>query len=230
MRAGITISAALLALFGTMLPCVAAQDPKPPGRVPRLTTDDVTGARSQSSSTYEAGDATPAYPMTGMSRYSPGNMGISLELPAEPQPQPVVNPQPKNKYNIKEMHKYLAASGPMSVLITSITFLQQPSPSQLEEFQTVFMNGVREQMIGPYNKLASRSQVSAANPEVHFSQMGDSRVSVTARYTVGGRNCVQSGLIEERDSKFLAVVTTHFAGDEKAKAVAQRVLASAYFQ
>jgi hypothetical protein len=165
-----------------------------------------------------------------MSRYSPGNMSISLELPGEPQPLPDVNPQPKNKYNIKEMHKYLASSGPMSVLITSITFLQQPSLSQLQEFQAVFMNGVREQMIGPYNRLAPRSQVSAPNPEVHFNQIGDSRVSVTARFTVGGRDCVQSGLIEERDSQFLAVITTHFAGDEKAKAVAQRVLASTYFR
>ena len=190
----------------------AQQSPTGGGKPPRLTSDDVAVSRSQPGESV----VVPSFDAKKWAKYSPGDQGLSLELPGGlkisevPVPEDFRN-DPSSQYSDVRLYAYPAGS--LSVLVCYMQHKSVPSSVELRRTAVKFLD-----------TLARPSGHS--NARFTADPAGKFKILVPASYTINGRLVDTMGSVQSKDDKVWLVLSICQQGDEPARAMAQRITKS----
>lgn len=147
-------------------------------------------------------------------RYSPGQSGISLLLPGEPQPEPMVIPE-SLRSTVKEVHLYSYAFKDFHV----------------EMWDTLYIESVPKDFKHAVDSAVSNIKQSAAITEYQdtispITISGRSGILLAASFKRHGTKLEFKAVMIGDDSELRQVIITYSASDRDEAVAAQRVLDS----
>jgi hypothetical protein len=190
-----------------------AQEPSPTKRrPPRLTSDDVTRSRNQGSVT-----VIKTFDATKWTKYTPGNLGFSLELPGGLELSEVTVPDKLKAPASPEVRDMRVFSYLVDPLHAFIGYVKLKSPAT-----SATMKDITVQLM---NALAQRPGQS--NARFGADPTSKSRTVFWASYTKDGYLLNVIGSVQSKGDTLLMLMSVSHQGDEVARTMAQRILKSA---